>query len=45
MSDGAALEMMAANILADPNFNTEEIVEQPTEVEGGLPEFDSSGGV
>jgi hypothetical protein len=33
MSDGAALEMMAANILADPNFNTEEIVEQPTDVE------------
>jgi hypothetical protein len=24
MSDGAALEMMAANILADPNFNTED---------------------
>ena len=24
MSDGAALEMMAANLLADPNYNTEE---------------------
>ena len=23
MSDGAALEMMAANLLADPNYNTE----------------------
>ena len=24
MSDGAALEMMAANLLGDPNYNTEE---------------------
>jgi hypothetical protein len=33
-SDGAALEMICANFLADPNFNPpEEIVEQPTEVE------------
>ena len=43
MSDGAALEMMAANILADPNFNTEEIVEQPTEVEDGGGDDSPSG--
>ena len=43
MSDGAALEMMAANILADPNFNTEEIVEQPTEVEDGEGDDSPSG--
>ena len=43
MSDGAALEMMAANILADPNFNTEEIVEQPTEVEDGGVDDSPSG--
>jgi hypothetical protein len=28
MSDGAALEMMAANLLADPNYNTEEVVSE-----------------
>lgn len=28
MSDGAALEMLAANILADPNYNTEESPEE-----------------
>jgi hypothetical protein len=36
MSDGAALEMMAANILADPNFNAEETAE-------GQPVNDPSG--
>jgi hypothetical protein len=35
--------MMAANILADPNFNTEEIVEQPTEVEDGEGDDSPSG--
>jgi hypothetical protein len=45
MSDGAALEMLAANLLADPNWNEgeesqeiEEIIEQPTEVEDVPPQ-------
>lgn len=33
-SDGAALEMMSANFLSDPNFNNEESTNEKTGVEG-----------